>query len=99
MNNITEMNHILESLGAVWVRISEYRMTHGYMHLLITDAAFTKLADMYFTDCFLICGPTSGGPWRLNLSTGKEGGDPIVILSAGEGAFVVKALRVQASRA
>lgn len=87
----------LRALGHVWIHLNEYRITHGYLHLLVTGREFRpKLADVYFSDCATICGPTSGGPWEIDTSLAKLDEGSIVVMRAGGGDFVVRALRVSA---
>jgi hypothetical protein len=84
----------LESLGEVWVHFYEYRITHGYLHLIFTDHRFQKKADVYMVDCNFISGPTSGGPWVVSVSYMEQNGETIVELSAG-GELLIRALRVE----
>lgn len=83
----------LDELAPVWVRLVEYRMTHGYLHLGLSDGERDFVAHVYFVDCASIHGPTSGGPWRCKVS---EQADEGVVFDAGEGALKVVAGRVSA---
>ncbi len=65
---VVAADECLRGLGEVWVYLSEYRLTHGYLHVLLTDRQFARLADLYLADCLHICGPTSGGPWQCRLT-------------------------------
>jgi hypothetical protein len=90
-----DINREINGLGSVWVYLNEYRLTHGYLHLLITDEHFKRRADLYLTDCLHICGPTSGGPWRLRLEAHPSGAQSVLTLSTSDDLFVVKAIRAQ----
>jgi hypothetical protein len=93
-----EVDALLQGLGAVWVHLAEYRMTHGHLHLLLTNEHFQPLADVYLSDCIHIAGPTSGGPWTCSLCEERTDTDTYLVLSAGD-ELTIKALRAHASRA
>ncbi|MBK8256731.1 MAG: hypothetical protein IPK82_29175 [Polyangiaceae bacterium] len=90
-----EVREFLEALDPVWVHLAEYRMTHGHLHLLLTNEHFRRVADVYLSDCMYIAGPTSGGPWTCSLREERNGTDNCLILSAG-GELTIKALRAHA---
>lgn len=92
--SIESVGNALRSLGAAYLQIQEYRMTHGYLHLLLTDRDFTRLADLYLSDCYFISGPTSGGPYRLMLEQRHDDGQEAVFVSTEPAAFMAKALKV-----
>jgi len=86
-------NEQLRTLGPVWVHLKEYRITFGYLHLLLVDRGFRRLGDVYLVDCESISGPTSGGPWAIRVAE-RPGGEG-VILTAGDGELTVEAGRVR----
>jgi hypothetical protein len=92
-----EVNALLQGLGPVWVHMAEYRMTHGHLHLLLTDEHCRQVADVYLSDCLHIAGPTSGGPWTCSLREERADTETYLVLSAG-GELTIKALRAHASR-
>jgi hypothetical protein len=96
--SVSDVCGMLEGLGEVWIYLSEYRITHGHLHLLVTDKNFSRLADVYFSDCLYISGPTSGGPWKVSVA--EEAGDDgkrIVLYTEGR-ALTIRALRIYAER-
>jgi hypothetical protein len=96
--SIDAISKALESLGEVWLYLSEYRLTHGHLHLLVTDRNFSKLADVYLSDCTHICGPTSGGPWNVSARHEMEGDARCVVLFTQDGALTIRALRIHIER-
>lgn len=91
-----EADRRLRELGPVWVSLAEYRNTHGYLHIHVTTDSFRRIADIYLTDCMYISGPTSGGPWTLQVNELRGGSDGVE-LGAGAGEFIVRAIRIQVS--
>ena len=88
------INEALQALGAVWIQIQEYRSTHGYIDILLTeDGARQKVGRVWLTDCFFICGCTSGGPFNLTVVEEQTEGNRIVVLMAGKD-FVTKGIRI-----
>jgi hypothetical protein len=90
-SEVSAANELLAGLGLVWVHLAEYRITHGYVHVLLTTQGFSALANVYLANCSFICGPTSGGPWSVGVT--EDGNERGLVLTAGE--LVVRALRVQ----
>jgi hypothetical protein len=93
---LADVSKFLETLGEVWVFFEKYQITHGYLNLhLGRDGFRPKVATIHLIGCSYVCGPTTGGPWRLQVEeeAGPEG--TRVVLRAGE-AFIAKAERVQA---
>jgi hypothetical protein len=97
--SIEDIRAMLEGIGKVWLYLSEYRITHGYLHILVTDGNFSGLADLYLTDTFYINGSTSGGPWNVSVTEEVRDGDKCVVLLAEGGALTVRALRIHAEPA
>jgi hypothetical protein len=89
-------NELLSRLGDVWIYLAELRLTHGYLHLLVTTREFQKLADVYLTDCISIHGPTSGGPWRIQVVAVAAEGQDEVILRSEDGSLSIRAVRIRA---
>ena len=93
--NTTVIDDTLRKLGRSYFQISEFRITHGYLHLLVTNSSFKRLIDIYLGDCFYLCGPTSGGPWEATLRERVVGGKRDLVLSIGDGTMVMHALRAK----
>jgi hypothetical protein len=92
---IAELDDYLTKLEFVHLYIKEFRITHSYLHLLITGERFHDVkCNIYMTDCTYISGPPQGGPWRLRASE-LHGGNRIIEISEYERRFFVRALRVQ----
>ncbi len=90
------VRQVLAEVGAVWIRIVEYRDTHGYMHVMLSKDGRTALVDLYFRDCLRVDGVLSGGPWTCTLLEETFGEDRCLVLrSAG---LSVHALAVAVER-
>jgi hypothetical protein len=86
----------LAQLGPLRLRIVEYRLTHGYLHLELHAEDYSKRADIYLNNCLFICGPPAGGPWQLTAVGTYEDAQKVIVLSAAPN-FLVKALRMDLS--
>ncbi|MFO0761440.1 MAG: hypothetical protein U0359_33485 [Byssovorax sp.] len=83
----------LHGLGQVWVQISEYRITHAYLEIVLTIGGFRRrVARVWLTDCFYISGQTSGGPCGMSIVEEQTGNGSELTLKAGD-VFVAKGLR------
>jgi hypothetical protein len=89
---IEQIDSLLQGCGNVHVQFSEFKATHGYLHILLTGEGFQRKGDIYLTDCEFISGPTAGGPWVVRLRARADGEG--VEVSAGERTLVVLAGRV-----
>lgn len=89
----------LAKLGAMYVYVFEYRITHGYMHLALTGSSFhDRRADVYLGDCSFIHGPTEGGPWTLEVMESiDDAGHPMLEFRSTCGSFLVHCLRASIS--
>lgn len=85
----------LAGLGPAWVYLYEYRITHAYLHITVRDKSFSRLADLYLTDCISICGPTSGGPWHLTATIIAGERDTEFEIATLDRLLVVRALRAE----
>lgn len=94
-NDHDEIAVQLAKLGAVYLYVFEYRITHGYMHLALTGSTFhDRLADLYLGDCSFIQGPTQGGPWTLTvIESLDDAGHAMLELRSTCRNFVVHCLR------
>ena len=92
--DLEEARKVLTGLGLVWYQVAEYRMTHGYLHVLITDAGFQRLAHVYLYDSDRLCGATSGGPLGLDVREELCDGETCVVFTIGDGAFVASGMRL-----
>lgn len=90
---IEQANELLRCCGDVAIQIAEYRATHGYLHILMTDSGFERKGDVYLTDCEYISGPTSGGPFAVAVFARHDGAG--VELRTAGGEFSVRAGRVR----
>jgi hypothetical protein len=92
------MNDLLDSLGEVWVYLNQYHITHGRLHVLVSDSHFVKLVDVLFSDCLSIHGPTSVGPVRVRIHE-EQGLDAVLTTVFRAGVTLeVRALRVRVER-
>jgi hypothetical protein len=89
---IEELNRILTSPGAVQMQIQEYRSTHGYLAIVLTDGDNRQCGLLYMSDCSYICGPTSGGPFSWSITS--EPGERCEELVIRGGELMARALRV-----
>src|SRR5687768_6938157 len=92
-----EIRGSLRSFGRVWIYLGEYRVAHGYLHVIITRESFrSRLANLYFADSGHIYGPTSGGPWTVAVEEEIIGEQREVVFNAGNGILTIRALRIRA---
>ena len=94
-NKYDEVLQLLKKLESVFISIKEYRMTHGYLHLLLTNKSFKVLGQILLFECFFICGPTSsGGPYKVTIKKEFDGKQDIFTVFSEPEGFIAKCLRV-----
>jgi hypothetical protein len=74
----------------VYVALVEYRETHGYAHVRLSDDGRTARVNLYFSDCARICGEPMSGPCSAEVSQSDKG----VVLSTSSGSLEISADRV-----
>jgi len=80
--------------GLVDVHLAEYRITMGYLHLVLTGREFHEVrANLYFGDCYFICGETHAAQCRVELVLLRENGQDVLAFSTQPVGLTIKALR------
>jgi hypothetical protein len=88
-----EIDRLLKLLGPVNLHIDGYTITHACLQLrLARPGQRKKAANIVFSDCLHISGPTYGGPWECAAAEYRQGRNTKIVFVAGVH-FTVHALR------
>lgn len=93
---VTDLNRQLSNLGDVLVWINEYRLTHGNLHLVLTNRSWRRM-HLHLSECDYVCGHTTTEYCKVVLLNEKCEDKVKVVFTAGDGRLIAKASRAQLS--
>ncbi len=89
-DSIRKLTLFFEHSPNLYVTLVEYGATHHRGRLWFTPQCAGDRVEIYFDDCFYICGNPSSGPYRFEIrSIDSEHGE-YVILTGNADQFILK---------
>lgn len=96
ITDISSATEELSRLGAVYVYLVEYRLTHSYMHLLLTGENFREVkAHLHLIGCSFICGKTLAGPLLVTVTELRQREQTAILIKSKPAHLKIRASRLR----